>query len=338
MGPEKTKSTPPVTVMQSFPRVGKQRNPYLTQLVTSLPDDVRTIYWSWSKAILGRYDIAHLHWPEALIRRPQRLKRAARQSLFVLFLIRVSISQVKIVRTVHNSEPHELGGALEKLLLRWCDRQVHKWILLNPAARRADGERTIVIPHGHYRDHYQGTHVPPPVEGRILYFGLIRPYKGVRELISTFSELDDSHLSLHIVGRPQDDVLRTDIQASAGGDARVYLRLDYVDDAALAREIGESELVVLPYTAMDNSGALLLALSLNRPVLVPRSPVTLALAAEVGPGWVHTFPKSLDPSAISDAAKSAAVLDRTRQPNLNAREWPKLGIQLREVYVRVSRQ
>ena len=69
----------------------------------------------------------------------------------------------------------------------------------------------------------------------------------------------------------------------------------------LAREILESELVVLPFVEMTNSSSMILALSLDRPVLVPRLPVTEELAAEVGPGWVLIYDGELDAAALAGA-------------------------------------
>ncbi len=63
--------------------------------------------------------------------------------------------------------------------------------------------------------------------------------------------------------------------------------LGFAPDADLVREISMSEMVVLPYRFMHNSGAVLLALSLDRPVLVPDNEVNRLLEIEVGSDWVH---------------------------------------------------
>lgn len=88
----------------------------------------------------------------------------------------------------------------------------------------------------------------------------------------------------------------------------------YVDDPTLAREVSSAELVVLPYRDMHNSGTLLLALSLARPVLVPRTPNNVAVAAEVGPGWIFMYDGELDAGVIRvrPAAGSASRVQRSR--------------------------
>src|SRR4029453_18998182 len=102
---------------------------------------------------------------------------------------------------------------------------------------------------------------------------------------------------------------------------------------------------------MHNSGALLLALSLGRPVLVPRSAVTSALAAEVGADWVRTYPADegtgegaargagLTPDDVREALKTVRERAATSRPDLSRRRWPRIAREHAEVYRRaVSRR
>ena len=115
------------------------------------------------------------------------------------------------------------------------------------------------------------------------------------------------------------------MQHACRHDRRISAELAYVDDAALAREVGLAELVVLPYRQMHNSGTLLLALSLARPVLAPWSEANAAIAEEVGPGWVHLYEGELAPALL--ALTLARVRDGRRgpAPDLSRREWLAIG-------------
>jgi beta-1,4-mannosyltransferase len=109
--------------------------------------------------------------------------------------------------------------------------------------------------------------------------------------------------------------------------------LEYVDDPTLRDEIAAAELVVLPYRELHNSGAALLALSLERPVLLPASEVASALTDEVGPGWVHLYSGELTGAALATALTRSRDVVRAGRPDLSRREWTGAGAGHRAVYL-----
>ena len=95
--------------------------------------------------------------------------------------------------------------------------------------------------------------------------------------------------------------------------------------------------MVLPYRQMHNSGAALAALSLDRPVLVPANPINADLAAEVGPGWVHTFAGDLTSEALRAGLQALDTVPRSAAPDLSRREWADTGEQHRAAYAEAIR-
>src|SRR3954465_15757887 len=135
-GPQ-TSSRPAVTVLQSFPPPRSTTNPYLVQLVRSLPDDVRIEYFSWRRALAGRYDVLHLHWPEVLLHSPSRVRTLARMTAATLLLGLLRArplpgvlrgARLAVVRALHNPRPHEQPLLLERAVLRGLDRSTTRWI------------------------------------------------------------------------------------------------------------------------------------------------------------------------------------------------------------------
>lgn len=319
-------------VLQSVRGPSPTTNPYITQLVDALRIHAEVDYFGWWRGITGRYDVVHLHWPEVMLRRDGRAARAAARLRFALFMARVALLRTPLVRTVHNVRTHESGDRVERVLLRWCERRTTAWILLNPDTAPPGPGPTRVILHGHYRDAYPAAR-SAPVPGRLLHFGLIRPYKGVETLLAAFGALEDPSATLRVVGRTTTAQLRNMVTEACAVDPRVRAELSYVDDAGLAEELARAQLVVLPYREMHNSGALLLALSLDRPVLVPRGPTTEAIAAEVGPGWVFDYDGELSAADLAGAlAATGPGAARPAHPDLDAREWPALAGQHLESY------
>jgi beta-1,4-mannosyltransferase len=300
------------------------------QLVDACREHTEVRYFTWRRGVFGRYDILHLHWPEVMLRREGRAARVAARARFAAVMVRITLLRTPVVRTLHNVRAHEAGSWWENTLLSWCERRTGTWILLNPDTPLPRPGRSRVIPHGHYRDWF-----PAPsgdvVPGRLLHFGLIRPYKGVEALLAAFAQCREPQASLHVVGRPTTPELRAVVERACAEDSRIRACLEYVDDARLSAEMAQAQLVVLPYRELHNSGALLLALSLDRPALVPDGPTTRALAAEAGPGWVLTFADGLTAADVDRA------LDQTRQrpgevPRLRGRDWSAVAQQHLEVY------
>jgi glycosyltransferase involved in cell wall biosynthesis len=319
---------PPVRVLQSFPEPRPTTNPYIVQLRRSLDalDDVELVTFSWRRALSDRYDVFHMHWPETLIagRGPKAL---ARQLLFLLLMVRLSARQTAVVRTAHNLHPQEQVSAWARFLLRRAERRTTLYVRINEQTPLPPGAASVTVVHGHYRHWFAGHPRPARQPGQVAFVGLIRPYKNVAGLVAAFRTTAGAapDARLDVAGSPRTEDLAAAVRAAADGDPRVALRLRHLDDAELVEVIGRAELVVLPYREMHNSGAALLALSLDRPVLVPDNEVTARLAAEVGQEWVMRYSGELDGQRILDALARAGQLAPDGRPDLGRRDWDSAG-------------
>jgi glycosyltransferase involved in cell wall biosynthesis len=316
----------PFTVLQSFPEPRETTNPYVVMLRDALDrtPGARVLTFSWRRALTARYDAFHAHWPEILVDGNGPLKKLARQGLFVLFLLRLRLTRVPLVRTVHNLELPEGLTRREVVLLRWAERLTALRIRINETTEPAGGTPVETVLHGHYR----GWYAPHPRRerraGRLAFVGQVRRYKGVESLVAAFQETTDAGLSLHIAGRPTSEGLAEQLRQAAA-DPRIDLSLTFLSDAELVAEVTEAELVVLPYREMHNSGGALAALSLGTPVLVPDNEVTRRLAAEVGPGWVHAFTPPLTGADLEDTLAGLRADPPAAPPDLSRREWEGAG-------------
>jgi beta-1,4-mannosyltransferase len=324
----------PVTVLLSLsPPNGTTR--YVDQVVEGAPPEVTFLFFSWRRALLGGYDVFHVHWPEFLIRDPRPAKAFLKRRALDALLLLQRMRRVGIVRTLHNLNPHEAGHGAETRALEKFDRRTNLFIRLNPTTPRPGRAETVTILHGHYRDRFEALPHPEAIPGRVLHFGLIRPYKGVETLLDVFRSTDRPDLELRLVGRPSGG-LREVIEREQERDPRVSSTLRFVPDEEMVDEVCRAELVVLPYREMHNSGAILVALSLGRPVLVPNAPPNAALAEEVGPGWVHLYTGELTPAVFERTLNSVRARGPAPAPSLSGREWGTLGLQTYDVYLRAA--
>lgn len=327
--------TRPLVVQQAFPRPTSLTNPYTVLLHDSLDalDDVEARYFSWSEAFSTRFDVYHTHWPEIIVGGRTPMRRLVRQARVAAFLTRLRLSGVPIVRTVHNvGLPSDLTRR-ERALLRAIDSMTTVRVVLNRHTPVPDGAATVLIPHGHYRDWFAPYACPEPIPGRLAYVGRIRRYKGVDDLVNAFRGTDaDRGLSLHVSGYPSSEALVEQLTRAAEGDDRIRLAFAMISDEQLVAEVGSAEVVVLPYPHMHNSGSVLMALSLGRPVLVPDNPVNADLAEEVGPGWVYRFEGGLTPAVLEATIDRVRSDERSTAPDLSARDWAVSAALHRQAY------
>jgi glycosyltransferase involved in cell wall biosynthesis len=135
-----------------------------------------------------------------------------------------------------------------------------------------DPGRVRVIPHGAF-DYLtrlpREQPLPPELEGAegpvILCFGLLRPYKGIENLLAALRAVKGAEL--WIVGNPRMDVepLRR-LAAEAGGRVRFVTR--FVDEAEIPAIFRRADLVVLPYLEAEHSGVLYTGLAFAKPLLL----------------------------------------------------------------------
>jgi beta-1,4-mannosyltransferase len=323
-----------LVVQQSFPEPRPTTNPYLVLLRDSLTAtsrvDLRT--FSWRSALLRRYDVFHVHWPELLFRGTSTLRSVVRQLLTVALLCRLQLTGTPVVRTLHNLERPPGLSRVQKAILDRLERQTSLLILLNPTGASPSSLPSTTIVHGHYREWFAGYEQRPARPGRLSYFGLLRPYKGVDRLLDAFAETADD-LTLRIAGQAHTPTLARELAVLAERDSRVRFSSDFLPDEELVRVVTESELVVLPYRQMHNSGSALAALSLDRPVLVPHNEVNEQLSREVGEGWVHTYSGELTGQHLTDALLAVRTGPRSAVPDLSRRNWELAADQHVDAYL-----
>src|SRR4051812_15970276 len=138
----------------------------------------------------------------------------------------------------------------------------------------------------------------PGAPGRtLLFFGLTRAYKGLGVLIRALPGIPGARLV--VAGDPVDGV--APVRAAAlklGVEDRIDWRLGYVPDGEVPALFGEAAVVVLPYRRLDSSGVLATAIGYGRPVVVSDVGSLGQQVREFGAGRV--VPPE-DPAALAQA-------------------------------------
>ena len=165
----------------------------------------------------------------------------------------------------------------------------------------------------------------------LLHFGLLRPYKNVPHLVSTFAHAALPDALLLIAGKPFDDQVRGEVETAAADVAGVRLELRYIRPDEVQLFFLAADLVVLPYQRILNSGAALLALSFARPVLVPTMGSMVEHREDFGDDWVRLYEGELGADDLR-AALAWAQAGKRRQPEIEHLDWRSLAHTTKLIY------
>jgi glycosyltransferase involved in cell wall biosynthesis len=208
-----------------------------------------------------------------------------------------------------------VGTLMPRLLSRVDAHVVHSdFDLHGLTAAYSLGDAPVrVIPHGPY-DHLARPAEAPGTAGtaagtaaagepfRLLYLGVVRPFKGVEDLVEAFSGLSREQAArfrLTIVGETWEGWTAPDEAIARSPHADLIERVGrYVTDTELARYFGQADAVVLPYHRSSASGPLHIAMSAGLPVVVTEVG-GLAEAVAGYPGAMLVPPR--DPAALRAA-------------------------------------
>jgi glycosyltransferase involved in cell wall biosynthesis len=105
----------------------------------------------------------------------------------------------------------------------------------------------------------------------MLFFGLVRAYKGLDWLLDAFSQVKDElkDLQLIIAGEFYEDEEKYRKQIVENGlEDRVIVRNEFVADADLCKYFGAADLIVQPYKSATQSGVTQVAFHFEKPCLV----------------------------------------------------------------------
>jgi glycosyltransferase involved in cell wall biosynthesis len=156
--------------------------------------------------------------------------------------------------------------------------------------------------------------LPAELEGAespvVLFFGLLRPYKGIDLLLRAFREVEGAEL--WIVGNPRMSVEPLRSLAEEAG-ARVRFVTRFVDEAEIPPILRRADLLVLPYRDAEQSGILYSGLAFGKAMVLSDVGGFPEVAAS---GAARLFPAG-DPRALA-ATLRELIADEGARAELSA--------------------
>jgi glycosyltransferase involved in cell wall biosynthesis len=273
---------------------------------------------------------------------------AATLHTYLVLAMAARLMGMRVVIELHElQDPGEAGLALARNYGRWGLRAlirlahgciVHSksdWQLFESNYGPMD-MRVALVPHGPY-DQYgdvQETSDPgiaaaisavrgaPKSDGvvNLLFFGLIRPYKGLEDLLHVFNALpreEAERLWLTVVGETWEGCTEpARLIATSPHADRITFVNEYVPDEVVGAAFAHADVAVLPYRRSSSSGILHVAMSWGLPVVV----TSVGGLPEAASGYAGAvFVPPADPAALKEGLMKAIALAGQKFPD--PRSW-----------------
>lgn len=280
-------------------------------------------------------------------------------NIFKLLLFKIDIYlvkyllKIKIVWTMHNLYAHEYFYFLtEKLGRKFLLKKVnaiiiHCYKVLTYIRKEFKdySHKIYIIPHGNYFNCYEND--ISSIEARkilklkendlvFLFFGRIRPYKGIFNLINTFKSFEiNKNLKLLIIGNPKNENTKNKILRIIQTSKNIIGELKFIPDEEIQIFMNASDIVVFPYHEILASGALHLAMTYGKPIIAPRIGCIPETLNKNGAFLYNLKDKKGLGKALEKAIKNRERLKKMGIFNLEISkklDWNKIGLETKKIY------
>lgn len=326
------------------------RNPYQKNLADALEKKGHTVILSdisgWFAVLrtlrkYGKPNILHVHWTHYYLLGKSKLESFVRGAIYILEILVSKLIGIKIIWTMHNIVNHEKHQVeveifFNKILVRLYDGiVVHCRYALDAAIQtyrvsQKNSPKIKVIPHGNYINNYENKVSKAEARSLLdlnedqrvfLFFGGIRSYKGLDNLIESFRSIEQHNVILLIAGNPVSEFLKEDILKCCQTDHRIKLYLDFIPENKVQVFFNAADILVFPFEDILTSGSMLLAMSFAKPVIVPSSG---CIPEDVDPqGSILYNPK--EEEGLQKALGEALTLDFSSMGNFNYEKAKKVN-------------
>ena len=184
---------------------------------------------------------------------------------------------ISILDNVTPHEPHFFDAPLTRYFLEgssgcvtMCDAVTRDLLALKPDARHIVIQHPLYSHFGERKDRIGAERRLGLEHGKrnILFFGLIREYKGLDILLEAFRMLPDDY-QLIIAGEPYGsfDKYQKIIDTLPGKD-RIVMDLKYIKDSEVTNYFSAADVAVLPYRSATQSGISSVSYHFEVPMIV----------------------------------------------------------------------
>ena len=196
------------------------------------------------------------------------------------YITRKMKKHCKVISILDNVVPHEqhfFDTPLTRYFLKGstgcvtlCDAVSKDLLRISPDARYTVIQHPLYSHFGEKKDRTEAEDKLGLVHGKknILFFGLIRTYKGLDILLEAFGMLPEDY-QLIIAGEPYGSFDRyQEIIDRIPGKERISMNLKYIKDSEVTNYFSAADVAVLPYRSATQSGISSISYHFEVPMIV----------------------------------------------------------------------
>ena len=252
---------------------------------------------------------------------------------------------------------HDVESLLEQCRKSWIQKcshlstyiVVHNMVSYDELLKKipsAEKEKVFIIPHGNFIDIKELTNNIETSEYfsfdsnkfYLLFFGMIKKTKGLDVLIEALKDIP-SNVHLIIAGRTRNisfNYYEKMINKFKLSD-RVHPLIRYISNDERNKLFNFSDLAILPYQKIYQSGVMLLAMSYGLPVIASDLPAN-KLIIEDKKGILFKEGNSLDLASkineiINDELKRKTISENAKEYVKLNNDWEKIGSQYLKMFL-----
>lgn len=199
----------------------------------------------------------------------------------ILQLLILKLMNIKTVLTIHNVYPHDCTNIKIHYITNFITVRLMNRIRVfsSDTIERANylkginKNKIFVIPEGSYIEYYSKYYsndtpsiIINNIKKRALFFGNIKKYKGIIDLIEFFKKLNDKWV-LTIAGKLDDELFREQVISKVNEATNITLIDNFIPESKVYGLFNSCDLVVLPFIEIENSGSIILAMGFKKPII-----------------------------------------------------------------------
>ncbi|MGC4020655.1 MAG: glycosyltransferase [Cyclobacteriaceae bacterium] len=303
-------------------------------------------------------DVLHLHWITPYLRGENSFV-VFFYALKFLFDLTLTKFKTPIVWTIHNQVSHDSRfPKIERFTYRITSKLVDEAILHGNSLKgiiqkdyKISDRKLSIINLGNYKSIYppliekklarEKLSIPTEVRKVFLHQGLLKPYKGIDELIQVWNDnsKEVNDCMLVIAGKSPDKNYEDNLRKLIDSNKTVQLICRYVTDDELSVLYSASDVVVLPFRRIMASSSLMVAISLGRPVIAPKLGASEELLGDASDLLYDTMEgnEGLKIAIIKSTRIDLAELTKRTEARAIFFDWDQIGKSTADLYRKAIR-